>query len=148
MLCPNCGFSESRVVDSRAAEEGQVIRRRRECEKCKNRFTTYERIEERSLVVKKSDGSSEPYNRQKLFRGLLTACAKRPIQSSQLESLIRSIETELRTNQQYEVSSKVIGEMALTRLAQLDDVAFIRFASVYKDFKDANEFARAIKGLS
>ncbi len=147
MRCPSCGNLESKVVDSRPAEDGSSIRRRRECLACGTRFTTYERSGDNPLVIIKSDGSSEAYDRNKLFRGLLIACAKRPISSDKISQLIDSIEAELRNASRHETSSKELGEMVLARLATLDEVAYIRFASVYKDFKNVDEFREALKGL-
>ena len=147
MRCPRCNNAESKVLDSRPAEEGASIRRRRECLKCEHRFTTYERLGESPIIVIKADGSSEVYERQKLLRGLLIACAKRPISPDQIEDLITSIERSLRSSQKTEIRSRDLGEMALARLAKLDHVAYIRFASVYKDFKTADEFSKALKEL-
>lgn len=147
MRCPLCGYLESKVVDSRPTEDGTSIRRRRECLECGHRFTTYERLSDNPLVVIKSDGSSEAYDRQKLFRGLLIACAKRPISSDQISAIIDDIEAELRNRPKAEVRSKELGDMVLARLAQTDDVAYVRFASVYKDFKNIEEFARALESL-
>lgn len=147
MRCPSCGYAESKVVDSRPTEDGVSIRRRRECLECKHRFTTYERLGDNPLVVIKSDGSSEAYVREKLFRGLLTACAKRPISSEQIASIINDIESELRAAPKGEIRSKELGEMVLERLAPVDDVAYIRFASVYKDFQNIEEFSAALEGL-
>lgn len=147
MKCLYCGYEESKVIDSRSADEGAAIRRRRECLKCGYRFTTYERMGERPLIVIKSDGSSEAFDRQKLFRGLLTACAKRSITPEQIDDVINNIEDALRCSPKGEVDSKELGEMVLKRLADLDDVAYIRFASVYKDFKNAEEFSQALDML-
>lgn len=147
MRCPACGFVESKVVDSRPTDDGASIRRRRECLDCRHRFTTYERLGDNPLVVIKSDGSSEAYDRQKLFRGLLSACAKRPIPSEQITAIVDAIESELRTAPKGEIRSKELGNMVLERLASVDDVAYIRFASVYKDFKNIEEFAAALEGL-
>ncbi|WP_165060175.1 transcriptional regulator NrdR [Adlercreutzia sp. ZJ154] len=147
MRCPSCGYEESKVIDSRSADDGSAIRRRRECLKCQNRFTTYERLGERPVIVLKSDGSQEAFDRQKLFRGLLIACAKRSVSPEHIDQLIDDIENSLRNSGVSEVRSKDLGEMVLDRLANVDDVAYIRFASVYKDFKDAEEFSEALKGL-
>ncbi len=147
MRCPSCGHLESKVVDSRPSDDGGVIRRRRECLECGRRFTTYERAEENPLIVVKSDGSSEAYDRQKLMRGLLIACAKRPISPEQISSLINGIETDLRNSNQIEIRSKELGDMVMSRLAKLDDVAYVRFASVYKDFQNIEEFAAALEEL-
>ncbi len=147
MKCPQCGYRDSKVVDSRPAEDGLSIRRRRECLSCGRRFTTYERLGDNPLIVIKSDGSSGAYDRKKLMRGLLIACAKRPISPEQIGSLIDSIEGELRNAARNEIRSKDLGEMALLRLAKLDDVAYVRFASVYKDFQNVEEFASALEGM-
>ena len=147
MECPSCGFAESKVVDSRPYSDNKEIKRRRECLKCGYRFSTYERLEERPLIVLKADGSSEPYDREKLLRGLLIACAKRPIIPQVIYQLIDEIEIEARNFPRHEVPSKKLGEMALARLSQLDDVAYIRFASVYQDFKSIDEFLSALKGI-
>lgn len=145
MRCPNCGHLDSKVVDSRPSEDGLSIRRRRECLECGRRFTTYERMGESPLVIIKSDGSSEAYNRNKLFRGILAACAKRPVSSDQINSLIDTIESDLRSANTSQIASKKLGELVLTKLAPIDDVAYIRFASVYKDFKSIEEFRKALE---
>ena len=147
MRCPACGCPESKVVDSRPSDDGSAIRRRRECLECKNRFTTYERMSDSPLFVMKADGSSEAYDRNKLMRGVLIACAKRPVSPDQISDLIDDIESELRTVPKNEIHSKDLGTMVLTRLKELDDVAFIRFASVYKDFKNIEEFSAALQEL-
>lgn len=147
MRCPSCGHLESKVVDSRPAEEGSSIRRRRECLSCGARFTTYERMESAPLLIIKSDGSTEEYDRQKLFRGLLIACAKRSVSPEQIHHLIDNIEGELRNIPTREITSKELGDKALERLASVDEVAYIRFASVYKDFKNIDEFREALKGF-
>lgn len=147
MRCPSCGYAESKVVDSRSADEGTTIRRRRECLQCGNRFTTYERLAENPIIVIKADGSSEVFDREKLMRGLLIACAKRPILPEKIDSIIASIEAELRSTQRTEIRSKDLGDLVLGRLAKLDDVAYIRFASVYKDFQSVEEFSQALKEI-
>ena len=147
MRCPSCGNLESKVVDSRPSEDGTAIRRRRECLDCGRRFTTYERLGENPLIVIKADGSSEAYDRQKLMRGLLIACGKRPVSPEQIASLVDSIETELRNASCNEIRSKELGDMVLVRLAKLDDVAYVRVASVYKEFQNVEEFAAALEGL-
>lgn len=146
MRCPSCGYAESKVVDSRPSEDGASIRRRRECLDCGRRFTTYERLGDNPLVVVKSDGSSEAYNREKLFRGVLIACAKRPVSPEQVASLIDGIEAGLRNDMRTEIKSKDLGDMVMMRLRELDDVAYVRFASVYKDFQNIEEFATALEG--
>ena len=147
MRCPSCNNLESKVVDSRPTEDGSSIRRRRECLECGHRFTTHERLGDSPLIVIKSDGSSEAYDRNKLFRGLLIACAKRPVPSSTLEHLIDRIESDLRNRPNNEVKSTELGEMALSQLAEVDDVAYVRFASVYKDFQNIEEFAHALEEI-
>lgn len=147
MRCPSCGYIESKVVDSRPADEGASIRRRRECLECGNRFTTYERLGDNPFVITKSDNSSEAYNRDKLFRGILIACAKRPITSEQISDIVDKIERELRSNVKNEISSKELGDLTLSYLADLDEVAYIRFASVYKDFQNVEEFSDALSAI-
>lgn len=147
MRCPVCAYEESKVVDSRPSEDNLSIRRRRECLSCNSRFTTYERIESTPLLVVKTDGSTEEYDRDKLLRGLLIACAKRPVSPPELESLIDEIEAELRNQFKNCIRSKELGDIALSRLKDLDPVAYIRFASVYKDFKNLQEFAEALDSL-
>lgn len=147
MRCPSCGHLESKVVDSRPSDDFTTIRRRRECLNCKYRFTTYERLGDSPLLVTKSDGSSETYDRTKLLRGVTVACAKRPITPDQITDLIDSIENELRSMPRNEISSKNLGEKVLERLESIDDVAYVRFASVYKDFQNIEEFAAALEEL-
>ena len=147
MRCPSCGFPESKVVDSRPSDDGATIRRRRECLECKHRFTTYERLGDSPLLVTKSDGSSETYDRNKLVRSVTLACAKRPISPDQITSLIDDIESELRAAPRNEITSKNLGVKVLERLESLDDVAYVRFASVYKEFKNIEEFAAALEEL-
>ena len=147
MKCPHCGNEETKVVDSRATELGDAIRRRRECLRCKKRFTTYERLEEVPLAVVKKNGEREPFDRTKLLNGLVRATVKREIPLSDLENLVASIEVDLRNQFKYEVSSKEIGEMVLKRLRKLDRVAYIRFASVYREFQDLDEFNSELKRL-
>ncbi len=148
MRCPSCNHSESKVIDSRPSDDGGSIRRRRECLACGHRFTTYERLGENPIIVIKADGSSEAFDRAKLMRGILTACAKRPVTPENIEALTAAIETDLRSLPRGEVRSKDLGDMVLARLADLDDVAYIRFASVYKDFQSIAEFSDALNELS
>lgn len=148
MRCPKCGCEESKVVDSRPAENNDSIRRRRECVSCGFRFTTYERREELPLVVRKHDGSKEPFDREKLMRGLVRATVKRDILIDVLDKLIGDIESELRDHGTTEVDSSALGEMVLYRLADIDKVAYVRFASVYRDFKDIEEFSAELRRLS
>ncbi len=147
MRCPFCGHGETKVVDSRTSESQDAIRRRRECLACTERFTTYERREDMPLMVVKKDGAPEPFDRAKLLRGLLVATAKRNVPSEQLESLIDDIESDLHNTFRYEVDSRHLGDMVLARLLALDKVAYVRFASVYKEFQDLDEFTRELKGL-
>ena len=147
MRCPSCGHPESKVVDSRPSDDGAAIRRRRECLSCQHRFTTYERLGDNPLLVIKSDGSSETYDRNKLLRGITVACAKRPIAPDQITALIDDIEQELRAMPRNELTSKDLGTKVLERLEKLDDVAYVRFASVYKDFQNIEEFASALEEL-
>lgn len=147
LKCPFCGFVESKVVDSRPTEEQSAIRRRRECEKCAKRFTTYEKIEEMPLVIVKKDGSREMYQRNKILGGLLRACEKRPVSVKSLEDLADNIEKELYNTMEKEISSKLIGEMIMKSLKNIDDVAYVRFASVYRQFKDINSFLEELNKL-
>jgi transcriptional repressor NrdR len=147
MKCPYCGFAQDRVVDSRESKEADSIRRRRECEGCKSRFTTYERIDEIPYMVVKKDGRRERFDRQKVLSGLLRACEKRPVASSQLETIVDAVETFLRNAPERERSTREIGELIMDHLKGIDTVAYIRFASVYRDFKDVREFKEELEGL-
>lgn len=147
MRCPFCGHSETKVVDSRVSESQDAIRRRRECLQCHERFTTYERREEMPLMVVKRDGTTEPFERGKLLRGLIVATAKRNVSTETLESLINDIEAELHNEFRYEIPARQLGDMVLERLKDVDKVAYIRFASVYKSFQDLNEFTSELKDL-
>lgn len=147
MKCAFCDFPETKVLDSRLTEANDVIRRRRECLKCSHRFTTYERVEEIPLTVVKKTGEREPFDRNKLLNGLLRATVKRQVPRQKIEKLVDEIEAELRNNSKYEVSSKEIGEMTLRRLRPLDKVAYVRFASVYREFQDLDEFTAELKKL-
>ncbi|MCL2503054.1 MAG: transcriptional regulator NrdR [Coriobacteriia bacterium] len=147
MRCPFCGHEETKVVDSRTSESQDAVRRRRECLGCTERFTTYERREEMPLMVLKKDGVSEPFDRSKLRRGLLVATVKRNVDLEQLESLIDAIERQLYNEFRTEVDSSQLGDMVLKRLKDLDKVAYVRFASVYKEFQDLDEFTSELKGL-
>lgn len=147
MKCPYCGYSESKVVDSRPTVEDAAIRRRRECEKCGKRFTTYEKIEQMPLIIVKKDGSREVYQRSKLMNGLLRAFEKRPISISKIEAVADDIEKDLYNSMEKEISSKEIGELVMSRLKKIDDVAYVRFASVYRQFKDINTFLEELNKL-
>lgn len=148
MRCPKCGCEESKVVDSRPSESNDAIRRRRECVRCGMRFTTYERREETPLMVIKKDGHKEAFERQKIMRGLMMAAIKRDIPLESLNGLIDDIISELRDNGVSEVDSQDLGKMVLQRLIDIDKVAYVRFASVYRDFKDVDEFSEELRSLA
>jgi len=148
MRCPKCGCDESKVVDSRPSENNDAIRRRRECTSCGFRFTTYERREEMPILVIKKDGHKETFDRQKLMRGLLAATTKRDVPFQALDSLIDDIESEVRDGGVMEVRSEDLGRMVLKRLISIDKVAYVRFASVYRDFKDVDEFSEELRSLN
>jgi transcriptional repressor NrdR len=147
MKCPFCGYTEDKVVDSRTSSDDAIIRRRRECLKCGKRFTTYERIERVELMVIKKDGRREEFNREKILIGLRKACEKRPISIEKLEEMTNKIEAEIEKRNEREISSKIIGELVMKYLHNLDQVAYVRFASVYKEFKDLEEFKQALDKL-
>lgn len=147
MNCPYCNFEMSKVVDSRPTEEGNAIRRRRECENCKKRFTTYEKIEQVSVMVIKKDGSREYFDREKILKGIVRSCEKRPITLEQMENVVSEIEKEILNMMQREVSSDKIGELVMERLKELDEVCYVRFASVYRQFKDINSFLEELKNI-
>jgi len=147
MRCPFCNYSESKVVDSRPAEEGATIRRRRECLSCTKRFTTYEAMERLPLIVVKKDGSRQTFDRQKLINGLLKACEKRPIAIASLQGIADEIELELLNSLEREIKTSEVGEMVMKRLKTLDEIAYVRFASVYRQFKDINTFMQELDKL-
>jgi len=147
MRCPFCGFLESKVIDSRESKKGISIRRRRECLSCKRRFTTYEKIEEIPYMVVKKDGTRQPFDTQKLLRGMMKACEKRPIQISQLEEIVEEIESLLQERPDKEIGVAEIGQLVMDRLKGLDKVAYVRFASVYREFRDVAEFHRELEDL-
>ena len=147
MKCPYCGFGQDRVIDSRESREADSIRRRRECEKCNRRFTTYERIDEIPYMVAKKDGRREKFERKKVLDGLLAACQKRPISAGKMEQLVDEIETFVTESTERERTTVEIGEQIMNRLRLLDTVAYIRFASVYRDFKDVREFKDELEQL-
>ena len=147
MRCPNCQHNGTRVLDSRPVEEGRSIRRRRECESCHYRFTTFEKVEEIPLIVVKKGGTREEFSREKLLRGLIKACEKRPVPLQKVEEIVNKVETDLRNNGVSEVKSEEIGEMVMDYLAEIDEVAYVRFASVYRQFKDVNVFIKELKEL-
>jgi len=147
LKCPFCGHTDDKVVDSREARAGDSIRRRRECLKCERRFTTYERIDEIPYMVVKKDGRRERFDRQKILQGLLKACEKRPVATPKLEALVDEVERYVLESAERERTTEEVGEYLMTRLKKLDKVAYVRFASVYADFKDVKEFMSELKGL-
>lgn len=147
MKCPFCTFEETKVVDSRTTDTGDAIRRRRECLSCTKRFTTYERTEEAPLAIVKKNGEREPFDRAKLLGGLARATVKRHVSQSTLDELVGEIETDMRNQFKYEVSSKELGEMVLRKLAKIDKVAYVRFASVYREFSDLDDFGEELSKL-
>lgn len=147
MKCPYCNYEETQVIDTRETESLEATRRRRECLKCSKRFTTYERVEEAEIIVVKKDGRRERFERQKLMNGILKACEKRPIPLEKIEKLVDEVESDLRKRDSVEVESRVIGEIAMKKLKTLDKVAYIRFASVYREFEDLDRFEEELEKL-
>jgi len=147
MKCPFCGHEDSKVIDSRESKKGISIRRRRECISCARRFTTYEKIEEIPYMIVKKDGSRQLFDRQKLLRGLLKACEKRPIPVSRFEEIVEEVESRLQERPEKEMKSAEIGQMVMDRLRDLDKVAYVRFASVYREFRDVMEFKQELESL-
>ena len=147
MKCPYCNYEETQVIDTRETENLETTRRRRECLKCNKRFTTYERVEEADIVVVKKDGRRERFERQKLLNGILKACEKRPISLEKIEKIVDEVESDLRKRDSVEVESKTIGEIVMKRLKSLDKVAYIRFASVYREFEDLERFEEELEKL-
>jgi transcriptional repressor NrdR len=147
MKCPFCGNVDDKVIDSRASSDGNAVRRRRECTKCAKRFTTYEVVEEMALMVVKKDGRREPCDRKKILSGIQKACEKRPISLEKIEDLVSNIEREINRKFDREVRSEEIGELIMDKLASLDEVAYVRFASVYRQFKDVNQFMVELRDL-
>ncbi|MDR3072912.1 MAG: transcriptional regulator NrdR [Clostridiales Family XIII bacterium] len=147
MRCPFCSNPDTKVIDSRPTEEGQAIRRRRECEKCGKRFTTYEKVEEITLMVVKKDGGREPFDRNKMMSGIIKACEKRPVPFAEIEKIAAEIERGLSNKMEKELESSIIGEYVMEHLKELDDVAYVRFASVYRQFTDAESFRKEIEKL-
>lgn len=145
MKCPRCSYEEDKVVDSRPAQDGRSVRRRRECLNCKERYTTYEYIEQDSLIVVKSDGRREPFDRNKVLYGLKLACNKRPVSSKEMHSLVDDIEAAINMQGRNEITSQEIGELVVDRLRKVDEIAYVRFASVYRKFKDKTEFFEEMK---
>ncbi|OGF97321.1 MAG: transcriptional regulator NrdR [Candidatus Glassbacteria bacterium RBG_16_58_8] len=147
MKCPFCGHEEDKVVDSRSSREGKAIRRRRECLSCSERFTTYEYVEEIPLMVVKRDGNREPYDRQKLLKGIMTACKKRPVTIQAMEAMVNEIGKEMEDLDRREIKSIEIGEKVMEKLKTIDHIAYVRFASVYRKFKDTTEFLDEVREL-
>ncbi len=147
MKCPYCNEDDTKVIDSRPAEDNSAIRRRRQCERCGKRFTTYEKLETMPLMVVKKDGTREVYDRSKIEAGILRSCHKRPVSSQQIDALINEVESNVFNMEEKEVATSVIGEMVINGLKELDEVAYVRFASVYREFKDVNTFIDEIGKL-
>ena len=147
MRCPFCLHLDSKVLDSRQTEEGASIRRRRECAVCRKRFTTYERLDEMPFLVIKKDGGREAFSRSKILNGVLRACEKRPISLESIEAMVDDIERDVRSGQEREIASALIGELVMDKLRELDDVAYVRFASVYRQFKDIDRFIEELQQL-
>ena len=147
MNCPFCGQFDSKVMDSRPTDEGQAIRRRRECNACQKRFTTYEKVEEIPLIVIKKSGNREPFNRNKILKGIIRACEKRPVPLKEIEIVVNNIEKNLQNEMEKEVPTERIGTMVMDALKELDEVAYVRFASVYREFKDINTFMEELEKL-
>jgi len=148
MRCPYCEFDDSKVIDSRSSNEGRVVRRRRECLGCGRRFTTKEYVEETPLMVVKNDGRRETFDREKILRGVQVACSKRPISMETINRIVEKVESGLRDNNRDEVSSRQIGQLIMTHLREVDEVAYVRFASVYRKFQAKEEFLEELKGLA
>lgn len=147
MKCPGCGHMEDKVVDSRPSQDGRAVRRRRECLKCTERFTTYEYVESGTLTVMKSNNQREPFDKFKLMHGIKLACNKRPVSINEIEEIVAEIESQLGTRSKTEITSRDIGEMVMKKLRKLDEIAYVRFASVYRKFKDKSEFMEEMKKL-
>ncbi|MGT2753511.1 transcriptional regulator NrdR [Streptococcus ovis] len=148
MRCPKCSSLKSSVVDSRQAEDGNTIRRRRECENCQYRFTTYERLEEKTLVVVKKDGTREQFSREKIFNGIIRSAQKRPVTTAEIEEVVNRIEQQVRAQSDGEVESDVIGNFVMEELMDLDEITYVRFASVYRSFKDVSEIENLLKQIT
>ncbi|MBO5743246.1 MAG: transcriptional regulator NrdR [Clostridia bacterium] len=148
MRCPYCDYLESKVIDSRPIDDGSSIRRRRECLKCEKRFTTYEQVESVPLIIIKKDGKRQTYNRQKLLNGILRACEKTPVTFAQVEGMVLEIESILNSSLEREISSTQIGELVMDKLKKINDIAYVRFASVYREFRDINSFMEELLTLN
>lgn len=147
MICPSCSYNDSKVIDSRPTDENQTIRRRRECLKCGTRFTTYERIERSPLIVVKKDGTRQQFDRSKILNGMIKSCEKRPVSLSTLESAADDIEKDILNTLNQEVSTEEIGEMVMEKLKEIDEISYVRFASVYKEFKDIDTFLNELENI-
>ena len=147
MKCPYCGAQDTKVIDSRPAEDNSAIRRRRQCEQCGKRFTTYEKVETIPLIVIKKDNNREQYDRGKIEKGILQACYKRPVSADKIRKTVEQVETDIFNREEKEISSSVIGEIVMHKLKDLDEVAYVRFASVYREFKDVNTFMDELKNI-
>lgn len=147
MICPSCSYNDSKVIDSRPTDENQTIRRRRECLKCGTRFTTYERIERSPLIVVKKDGTRQQFDRSKILNGMIKSCEKRPVSLSTLESAADDIEKDILNTLNQEVSTEEIGEMVMEKLKEIDEISYVRFASVYKEFKDIDTFLNELESI-
>ena len=147
MRCPYCKSGDTKVIDTREAGDTEITRRRRECLKCEKRFTTYERVEGVELIVVKKDKRREQFDRQKMMHGILRACEKRPVKQEKVEKMVDEVETELRSRDDTEIPSSVIGEIVMEKLKKIDEIAYVRFASVYRQFKDAKQFMREIQEM-
>ncbi len=147
MRCPFCSHHDSKVVDSRPTDEGQAVRRRRECTACNKRFTTYEKIDEIPLIVVKKDSSREPYNRSKILNGIIKACEKRPVSLQDIEKMVDEIERQLYNMMEREITTELIGNLVIEKIKAIDEIAYVRFASVYREFKDINTFMDEVKKI-
>ncbi|MFW5648466.1 MAG: transcriptional regulator NrdR [Candidatus Alkaliphilus sp. MAG34] len=147
MKCPFCSHQESKVVDSRPTDEGQAVRRRRECMLCAKRFTTYEKIDEIPLIVVKKNGNREPYDKNKILNGVIKSCEKRPVSLQDIEKLVDGIERQLYNTMEREITTELIGNLVIDKIKELDEVAYVRFASVYREFKDINTFMDEVKKI-
>ena len=147
MRCPFCSHNEDKVIDSRETQEGASVRRRRECLNCGKRFTTYEYVEKTPLMVVKKDGRREAFNREKILNGLMRACQKRPVSMERLEKIVSEVESEIQKKFDQEIQSQHVGELVIDKLAKVDDVAYVRFASVYRRFKDVNQFMKELRDV-
>ncbi|MCX7884107.1 MAG: transcriptional regulator NrdR [Caloramator sp.] len=147
MKCPFCNYNETKVIDSRPTEDNTSIRRRRECLKCQKRFTTYEKVEDIPVYIIKKDGKREPFDKRKILNGILKSCEKRPVSILQIESITDDIEKQVYNTMKQEVDSSFIGELVMQKLKELDDVAYVRFASVYRQFKDINTFMKELQKI-